>query len=443
MEGNQEDNPNECQICTEKYTPKLRKKITCSCGFSVCKQCVQTYIVSTNKSPHCMECKKEWDRRFISDNLNKTFLKGDLRTHENSIVIEVEKSKLPETMQYVEAYLIEQEHQKQLKELEIERKKKIAEVNKEYEDKIAKLPKVKAVENKERKQFLMKCPNEVNGEQCRGFLSSQYKCEICKIKVCPHCFELKGHDDVEHQCKPENVASAEAIKKETKSCPKCATRIFKISGCDQMWCTQCQIAFSWKTGKIETGNIHNPHYYNWKRTNNQQVRNPGDIVCGGIYAIGAILRRLKTKEITNFSGPNGYNSQKVVAMISRIHRGIGDMQWTLRNQRRILQANLDNRNLRIKYLAKEISEVQFCKTISKKHNEKEKIKLVLDILEVYNTVCTENINSIMDDNSLKNVINVIDTIIRLREYVNEEFIKANKSYSGRPYQFNNNFILVR
>ena len=53
-----------------------------------------------------MECKIERDRRFISDNQNKTFLKGDLRTHENSIVIEVEKSKLPVILQYVEAYII-------------------------------------------------------------------------------------------------------------------------------------------------------------------------------------------------------------------------------------------------------------------------------------------------------------------------------------------------
>ena len=42
--------------------------------------------------------------------------------------------------------------------------------------------------------------------------------------------------------------------------------ISKIDGCNQMWCTQCHVAFDWKTGAIQNS-VHNPHYFEWLRKN--------------------------------------------------------------------------------------------------------------------------------------------------------------------------------
>ena len=127
----------------------------------------------------------------------------------------------------------------------------------------------------------MPCPRD----ECRGFLSSAYKCELCKVFTCSKCHEIIGHNkDDPHECDENNIKSAEMIKKDTKPCPTCGTRIFKMVGCNQMWCTNCNCAFDWKTGRLDSGPVHNPHYYEYLQKNGggQAPRNPGDIVCGGL-----------------------------------------------------------------------------------------------------------------------------------------------------------------
>jgi hypothetical protein len=135
----------------------------------------------------------------------------------------------------------------------------------------------------QKREFIMKCPDD----GCRGFLSTAYKCGICSKWTCPDCMVVIGLEkDGAHTCDPNTVESAKAIKSETRPCPKCGTRIFKIDGCDQMWCVMegCGTAFSWNTGQIVTGRVHNPHYYEWLRRNGGGAapREAGDIPCGGI-----------------------------------------------------------------------------------------------------------------------------------------------------------------
>ena len=110
----------------------------------------------------------------------------------------------------------------------------------------------------EKKSFIMRC----QVDNCQGFLSTQYKCGLCKTNTCPTCFAVK---DEGHVCNPDDVSSARMIREDTKPCPTCTTRIYKIDGCDQMWCIECKTAFSWKSGEIVNGKIHNPHYYEYLR----------------------------------------------------------------------------------------------------------------------------------------------------------------------------------
>ena len=142
-----------------------------------------------------------------------------------------------------------------------------------------------------KREFIKKCSDP----ECRGFLSTRWKCGMCHKSTCSECHELKSDDGL-HTCNPDTIATAKLLSMDTKACPKCQTNIYKIDGCDQMWCTQCHTAFSWVTGAIET-KIHNPHYYAWKRLNGGVDREPGDVVCGNEmnhYLAGHIRYALDT-----------------------------------------------------------------------------------------------------------------------------------------------------
>jgi hypothetical protein len=124
---------------------------------------------------------------------------------------------------------------------------------------------------KQRAEFHKKCGDP----ECRGFLSTRWKCGLCEKTTCTDCHEVKDKDNTPHVCDPNVVATIKLLKTDTRNCPGCQTSITKIDGCDQMWCTQCRTGFSWNTGKIEL-KLHNPHYYEWRRQNGGLEREPGD-----------------------------------------------------------------------------------------------------------------------------------------------------------------------
>lgn len=180
-------------------------------------------------------------------------------------------------------------------------------------------------------KFIMKC--QLDG--CKGFLSTSYKCELCEHQTCSKCYEVVYH---EHTCDKEKVETVTMIKRETRSCPVCSTRISKIEGCDQMWCTHCNNAFSWKTGRVQTGAIHNPHYFDYlKKQNGYQPRNPLDIPCGGIPNLPILLLHSRRWR------PNVEHVERNIAHIQRfcLH---------LQNTREPFPLNRRLEELRIQYI---------------------------------------------------------------------------------------------
>ncbi len=296
------------------------------------------------------------------------------------------------------------------------------------------ISKLKGIEDnsqkKEKKKFIQKC----GFEGCRGFLSQAWKCGVCNHTTCSKCFEIKNE---EHICDENTLKTAQLIKKETKNCPSCATTIYKISGCDQMWCTNCNVAFSWKTGQKVNGVIHNPHYFEWKKKQGERIRQPGEVVCGGLPNQGDIWSLLRYF-ITQESERN-----KVV----NLFRGTRHIQNViLRDLRRKCNGseNDQNEELRIKYLINKINEKQFKSTLMRRDKAIHKATSVLHVYELISTVFIECINDIyqtmlIQRNKRNNknikfaiVISKIEENIlkcnQIKQYVKTQLIKISKEF---------------
>lgn len=299
----------DCSICTEPFNKSTRGPIHCpQCDFTGCKDCVRKFLLSSTTLPSCMNCKNRFPLQFLVRHLNRSWVLTTYKQKMSELLTGNQLGLLPDTQAHVEADI----HREQINHEVLKNVKEIRELNTrinrlkmanrahEYQLRGEEVPaQYRAfvthdvrITHDTRKRFVMACPLE----GCRGFLSTQYKCGTCQQHVCADCLCLKQD---EHVCNENDRLSAEMIKRETKPCPKCGTRIHKIDGCDQMYCTNhqegtyCNTAFSWRTGEIVTGTIHNPHFYELQQRKGIQMRNVGDIQCGGMPRITPLVRILQ------------------------------------------------------------------------------------------------------------------------------------------------------
>jgi len=407
-----------CDVCTETYTTELRKKVDCGlCDFKACSQCHQKYLLGTAEDAHCMNCRGGWTRTVLVNNFTNVFVNKKYKEHRENVLLERERSLMPETQPYVENELkcrkLEREKETLMAmrttlynqhthainadlntmgilddnwlEARIERFRRAQEIMKKIsiinidvstiENSIASYRNPNFTPKAREVRFVRACP--VN--DCKGFLSTAWKCGLCEAHVCAQCHEVKDSDDLQgHVCEPNAVATADLLRKDSKPCPKCASMIFKINGCDQMYCTQCHTAFSWRSGQVVTGGIHNPHYYEYlRRTQGNVPRAPGDVVCGGLPDLNTFYRTTRLG-LT-------HSDQKY---LSDIHRNIGHVQY-LANNRYHAANYLDNRDLRIKFMLNEMTEDDFKRKIQQREKAENRKRSIREVLVTYATVATD------------------------------------------------------
>lgn len=448
----------DCLVCLEPFTAVSRKKISCpKCNKDTCIKCVQRYLLSTLSDPHCLHCKHGFSRMFLQTNLTKTFIDKDYAKHRGEILWKREESYIPNAQVKAERIVrgkamknekfteVRKEIDKineMIRILNTDKAKYTAIINQHYDDMSRLLAgeptakelrdageKVEDLEKKERKKFVRKC----GFTDCKGWLNTHWKCGICENHTCSECFVITGKvKECGHICKPEDIETANLIKKSCKGCPNCGQMIEKTQGCDQIFCTSCHTAFDWETLKtIKLENVHNPHYFEWRNKNNNgaQERTPGDIPCGGL--------------------PNDNFLYKIVRNKLQI-----DIMDKYRFTRHVQQVELqryretheDTDDLRVKYLLKEISKEEIQRLLQNRERKNERNKAIRDVLDTYVVAASEQFRIFADEVNKRYLENK-NTLIRiddvhmvvqttrlneqlnlLRDFINKTLIDVSKVY---------------
>ena len=399
-----------CGVCCERFNKTNHKKVCCPfCDFESCRTCTQTYLLSTSEDAHCMSCKKEFSRDFVDSFCTKRFRNEDYKKHMERVLFERELARMPETQPYVQR-IIKRRRISKLRAMVADlymktRRKYMHAVETKSErtefyaltsiflEKAHKYTRIE-LENipfglidstNEKVTFTRGCPME----ECRGFLNELWKCGICERSFCEKCNEVC---DETHVCDPETVKTMKLINKDTKPCPKCSTMIHKIDGCAQMWCTTCQTAFDWRTGVIEKGRIHNPHYFEFQK----RSRENGDIPCGG---------RPMYRELMENKAP---------PLIMQLNYLISTAEHQLAYRYGYMYEN--NLQLRIDYLMNMITDEQLKKELQRRDKYNHKMSDIRDIIQMFLDTGGDLLRQWIVERDRENEI--IDTAFELCKYFN-------------------------
>lgn len=386
----------ECNVCIESFTAK-NPEISCPhCQAQTCRVCVKRYLIESSQTPHCMACKKAWSNKFVFDSLPKSWIHKEYRQSRQKLYVDREKALLPQTLGIYQERI---NREVEIEKLQEKKKKIMAEMARLREERmdidrqINELDNIETPYKEQETKYTFPCSQP----ECRGFIeANKWKCGLCQTKICKSCHVVKTKD---HECKQEDVDTAKMIVKETKPCPTCKSRIFKLEGCDQMFCTSCHTAFSWTKGTIETGVVHNPHFFELQQKLGTVPRNVRDIPCGGVDYNHVADITDKTKHSSFFD--------RVIQRVGEVNNHI---------------ANLTDRDfleVRLTYLRGKMTNNEFRSAIFRVERYNEKHREERQILETFRVSAIERLNNL----TRTNIVETKKDIQRIVDFCNDAFME--------------------
>lgn len=432
----------ECGTCCEPFNKTTRSRIVCAyCPeFSACASCTERYLLDSTQDAHCMSCRKVWPRSFLAENFTQKFMNKIYKEHRENVLLEREKSLMPETQNFVELEI----KIRKLSDRFVATTRRVARARHEilraktmyiddadefragekrletvarcrtafYEEK-SKLENLEETirflnlyrhgqrdSTRMKRLFVRACP----ATECKGFLGSDWKCGICEKETCKECHEVLLTED--HTCDPNSVETARLLARDSRPCPQCACMIFKIDGCDQMWCTQCHTAFSWRHGTIVTSIVHNPHYYEYLRAAGTLPRNPLDVPCGGLP---------DWQFVRPFVNHAVYRLPIHADQVLRHTYAAREFNPAL------------NRELRIKFMMNELTADKFKTLIQRDEKNRQKNSDIYNVLEMFSTVMTDLFQKLVNNGDVQVFTTEFEQV---RDYVNESMGTVSKNYSN-------------
>lgn len=444
----------DCQVCCNTFNKVTRKPVSCfKCSYKACAACWKTYILGSINDAQCMNCHEMWSPEFMDDTFSKYWRTKDYKERRMQVLLDRERSQFPATIGAVEEEKQRRIIEKQLEELQ----RRIVELRNEETRLHQSLGRVPRGGNNNtstnQPKILCKCP----AATCNGFvLSASGTCAACDTHVCKDCFaiipvpikETEGEagpskslptdESRSHVCNPNDLATANLIKKECKPCPGCAVPIHRWTGCTMMWCTNCKTAFDWRTlEKITHGNVHNPHYIEYlARHRTQAAAAPAAGVaqtCNVVpnfYDLNSHLNRGVRNPQTRQVDP--YMTTRQREMIMQQYRVIIHMRDVEMYRYAPDQLPADNSDLRVQLMMNDITEDLFKKMIIEREQKREKMRATYEILQMYTRVGLDLIIRIMQTPSKeKDTIMGISREIRtLNHYMIECFEKQTKRFGS-------------
>lgn len=435
-----------CSICAEICNRSNRKAVPCPyCEYNACRQCWETWFLQNNTC-FCLNrssCNKTWSRKQLRKEFTQTFVNKTLREHERNVIFDRERSLMPETQIYLERIVEGEKLFDSMNDIQ----NQIKFLQHTYREQMTLQRELLSGQIYDRNEEIA-AKRSINGfvrtcsrEDCMGFLSTQWKCGVCESFTCNHCHELKGET---HVCDPNAVATAQLLSRDTKPCPKCHTGIYKISGCDQMWCTQCQTAFSWRTGIIEN-NIHNPHYYEWlRRTQGFVPRNPDEYnPCDD-----ANRRRLHHAHLNSIRYRMQSYESSIPSLTENLNRLGEIVQHMIHHSNYLLQRyrvednTLDQRFLRIDFMRKKISQDNYKYQLEQTQRDRDKYQ---EFHDIYSTLIQSSYDICLRiyDNSATEASSAAHCLSeymmqfdRLFEYINECLLEIAITFKCTRYSIN-------
>ena len=268
---------------------------------AACVECHRRYVLSVMQDPHCMFCKKPWTREQQVNYLGLSFVSSKLRAHKEIILEAQQRCTFPTTMPLIEQrgrvveveIMAEKAREKVRAAIDAENRtlRQLRRERQRFDRMYIQILRHGRLDDNQqghpRADAHRDGANESKSEatphaylrpcshtECPGFIHEKTgHCPACRSWTCLKCNVALSQDPSDdsfvHECTSDDLATWEELRKTTRPCPGCGTRIFKISGCQQMWCSQCHTSFDWATGKREEGVIHNPHYYDWLFSDNR------------------------------------------------------------------------------------------------------------------------------------------------------------------------------